>query len=193
MDMRDKKVTFIVQAAVIAALYVVLTFVANALGLASHTIQVRFSEALCILPVFTPAAIPGLWIGCLLANLLTGAVIYDVIFGSIATLIGAFFTYKLRNTGKWTAPIPPIVSNIVIVPLVLRYGYGINLPIPFMMLTVGAGEFISAGVIGMILLGALSKYKNVLFHHALPFFSRAPRVPKKLPKNKKDKVFPSGE
>ena len=82
--MRDKKVTFIVQAAVIAALYVVLTFVANALGLASHTIQVRFSEALCILPVFTPAAIPGLWIGCLLANLLTGAVIYDVIFGSIA-------------------------------------------------------------------------------------------------------------
>ena len=75
--MRDKKVTFIVQAAVIAALYVVLTFVANALGLASHTIQVRFSEALCILPVFTPAAIPGLWIGCLLANLLTGAVIYD--------------------------------------------------------------------------------------------------------------------
>ena len=85
MDMRDKKVTFIVQAAVIAALYVVLTFVANALGLASHTIQVRFSEALCILPVFTPAAIPGLWIGCLLANLLTGAVIYDVIFGSIAS------------------------------------------------------------------------------------------------------------
>ena len=68
--MRDKKVTFIVQAAVIAALYVVLTFVANALGLASHTIQVRFSEALCILPVFTPAAIPGLWIGCLLADLL---------------------------------------------------------------------------------------------------------------------------
>ena len=99
-----------------------------------------------------------------LANLLGGAIPVDIIFGSIATLIGAFFTYKLRNTGKWTAPIPPIVSNIVIVPLVLRYGYGINLPIPFMMLTVGAGEFISAGVIGMILLGALSKYKNVLFH-----------------------------
>ena len=95
--MRDKKVTFIVQAAVIAALYVVLTFVANALGLASHTIQVRFSEALCILPVFTPAAIPGLWIGCLLANLLTGAVIYDVIFGSIATLLAAVCTYLLRN------------------------------------------------------------------------------------------------
>lgn len=102
--------------------------------------------------------------GCIIANLLGGAIPVDIIFGSIATLIGAFFTYKLRNTSRWTAPIPPIVSNIVIVPLVLRYGYGINLPIPFMMLTVGAGEFISAGVIGMILLGALSKYKNVLFH-----------------------------
>lgn len=108
MDMRDKKVTFIVQAAVIAALYVVLTFVANALGLASHTIQVRFSEALCILPVFTPAAIPGLWIGCLLANLLTGAVIYDVIFGSIATLLAAVCTYLLRNH-KIACTFPPVI------------------------------------------------------------------------------------
>lgn len=99
--MRDKKVTFIVQAAVIAALYVVLTFVANALGLASHTIQVRFSEALCILPVFTPAAIPGLWIGCLLANLLTGAVIYDVIFGSIATLLAQ---HLQARSGSLPAP-----------------------------------------------------------------------------------------
>ena len=162
--MRNKKVLFAVQAAMIAALYVVLTYITNLLGLASGTIQVRFSEALCILPVFTPAAIPGLFIGCLISNLITGGIIWDIIFGSIATLIGAFFTYKLRASGKWTAPIPPVVSNIVIVPLVLRYGYGINLPIPFMMLTVGAGEFISAGVIGMILLGALSKYKNVLFH-----------------------------
>ena len=109
--MRDKKVTFIVQAAVIAALYVVLTFVANALGLASHTIQVRFSEALCILPVFTPAAIPGLWIGCLLANLLTGAVIYDVIFGSIATLLAAVCTYLLRNH-KIACTFPPVIFNM---------------------------------------------------------------------------------
>ena len=161
--MRNKKVLFLTQAAVIAAIYVVLTIFISAFNLASGAIQVRISEALTILPFFTPAAIPGLWIGCLLANLLTGAVIYDVIFGSIATLIGAFFTYKLRNTGKWTAPIPPIISNIVIVPLVLRYGYGINLPIPFMMLTVGLGEVISCGVLGMILYTALNKYKGVLF------------------------------
>ena len=160
--MKNKGTHFLVQGAAIAAVYVVLTLVFAPLSFGE--VQIRFSEALTVLPFFTPAAIPGLFVGCIIANLLGGAIPVDIIFGSIATLIGAFFTYKLRNTGKWTAPIPPIVSNIVIVPLVLRYGYGINLPIPFMMLTVGAGEFISAGVIGMILLGALSKYKNVLFH-----------------------------
>ena len=159
---RDDYCDGLVQGAAIAAVYVVLTLVFAPLSFGE--VQIRFSEALTVLPFFTPAAIPGLFVGCIIANLLGGAIPVDIIFGSIATLIGAFFTYKLRNAGKWTAPIPPIVSNIVIVPLVLRYGYGINLPIPFMMLTVGAGEFISAGVIGMILLGALSKYKNVLFH-----------------------------
>ena len=87
--MRNKKVLFAVQAAMIAALYVVLTYITNLLGLASGTIQVRFSEALCILPVFTPAAIPGLFIGCLISNLITGGIIWDIIFGSIATLLGA--------------------------------------------------------------------------------------------------------
>ena len=70
--MRDKKVIYITQAGVIAALYVVLTLMANALGLANYAIQVRFSEALTILPFFTPAAIPGLFVGCLLSNILTG-------------------------------------------------------------------------------------------------------------------------
>lgn len=168
--MRDKKVTFIVQAAVIAALYVVLTFVANALGLASHTIQVRFSEALCILPVFTPAAIPGLWIGCLLANLLTGAVIYDVIFGSIATLLAAVCTYLLRNH-KIACRFPPVIFNMIIVPFVLVYAYGIpavyfhgvNVTIPFNSITVGIGEVISVCVLGSILMRVLAKYRNVMF------------------------------
>ena len=95
--MRNKKVLFITQAALIAAIYVVLTMFINAFNLASGNIQVRISEALCILPFFTPAAIPGLWIGCLLANLLTGAAIYDIVFGSLATLIGAIGTYLLRK------------------------------------------------------------------------------------------------
>ena len=95
--MRNKKVLFITQAAVIAALYVVLTQFANMLGLANGAIQVRFSEALTILPFFTPAAIPGLAIGCFLSNVLTGCALYDIIFGTIATLIGAVGTYLLRR------------------------------------------------------------------------------------------------
>ena len=126
----------------IAALYVVLTFIANALGLANYAIQVRFSEALTILPYFTSAAIPGLTIGCLLSNWLTGCALTDIIFGTAATLIGALLTYALRRF-KWLAPLPPIAANTIIGPWVLRYAYGIDDAIPFLMLTVGYGELIS--------------------------------------------------
>ena len=152
--MKNKSTQFIAQAAVIAAIYVVLTMVFAPFSF--REVQVRISEALTILPVFTPAAIPGLFIGCLLANFMGGSIILDVIFGSIATLIGAVFTYRLRNN-KWLAPLPPIIANTVIVPFVLFYGYGVNLPIPLMMLTVGIGEVISCGVLGLILHTALSK------------------------------------
>ncbi len=158
-------VTTIVQAAMIAALYVVLTILANALGLANYAIQVRFSEALTILPYFTPAAVPGLFIGCLISNILTGCAIPDIIFGSLATLVGAIFTYKLRRH-KWLAPIPPIVANMIVVPLVLLYAYGIR-PLWFSFLTVTIGEVISCGVLGMLLLFALEKYKGHLFGNAM--------------------------
>mgnify|MGYP000955888691 CR=1 FL=1 len=161
--MKNQKTIKLTQAAVIAALYVVLTLLANALGLANYAIQVRFSEALTILPFFTPAAIPGLFVGCIIANLFGGAIPVDIIFGSIATLIGAVFTYRLRSCNRFLAPIPPIVSNAVIVPFVLHFGYGVNLPIPLMMLTVGIGEVVSCGVVGLILQTALLKYKNVIF------------------------------
>ena len=150
-----------VQAAMIAALYVVLTFLANAFGLANYAIQVRFSEALTILPYFTPAAIPGLFIGCLISNTLTGCALPDIIFGSLATLIGAVFTYRLRQH-KWMAPIPPIVANMIIVPFVLLYAYGIR-PLWFSFLTVTAGEIISCGLLGMLLLFTLEKYKTHIF------------------------------
>lgn len=149
------------QAAMIAAIYVVLTYVFAPFSFGE--VQVRISEALTILPVFTPAAIPGLFIGCLIGNILGGAILPDIIFGSIATLIGAFFTWKLREKSPYLAPIPPIVANILIVPFVLRYGYGVALPIPFMMLTVGIGEVVSCGILGMIVYFALKKYRNVVF------------------------------
>lgn len=155
-----KKTKKITQAAIIASLYVVLTFIANTLGLASGAVQVRLSEALTILPFFTPAAIPGLFIGCLISNILVGGVIWDIIFGSLATLIGAVGTYFLRKF-KWLSPIPPILSNTVIVPLVLIYAYGVPDALPYLMFTVGAGEVISAGFLGMILLKSLEKHKDI--------------------------------
>ena len=123
----------------------------------------RVSEALTILPAFTPAAVPGLFIGCLLANLLGGAAVPDVIFGSLATLIGAFFTWKLRNKHPFLAPVPPILSNMLIIPFVLRYAYGVPMAIPLMMLTVGFGEVLSCGVLGMLLYYVLKKSQKQLF------------------------------
>ncbi len=160
--MKNKNILFICQAAMIAALYVVLTFIANAFGLANYAIQVRFSEALTILPYFTPAAIPGLTIGCLLSNWLTGCVLTDIIFGTIATLIGALLTYALRRF-KWLAPLPPIAANTIIVPWVLRYAYDVKDAIPFLMLTVGCGELISAGIAGMFLLFSLEQFNKNIF------------------------------
>ena len=159
--MKNKNVLFTTQAAMIAAIYVVLTILFRPFSFGE--IQVRIAEALTILPVFTPAAVPGLFIGCLIGNIIGGSVLSDIIFGSLATLIGAIFTYFLRNKTPFLIPLPPIISNTVIIPYVLRYAYGITLPIPFMMLTVGIGEILSCGVLGMILYFALYKYKNHIF------------------------------
>ncbi|MFR7992455.1 MAG: QueT transporter family protein [Lachnospiraceae bacterium] len=152
---------YITTAAMIAALYVVLTMIANALGLASQAIQLRFSEALTVLPYFTAAAVPGLAVGCLLSNVLAGGVIIDVIFGTIATLLGALGTYALRKY-KYAAPLPPIIANTLIIPFVLKYGYHID-ELWYSFLTVGAGELLSCGVLGLLLLTILQKYKKFLF------------------------------
>ena len=157
----NQKVLFIDHAALIAALYVVLTLLANTLGLANYAVQIRFSEALTILPFFTPAAIPGLCIGCLLANIITGCALPDIIFGTAATLLGAVFTYMLRRY-KWLAPLPPIVANTLIVPFILLYAYGLK-PLWLSFLTVGLGELLSCGVLGMLLLNLLNRYRRQLF------------------------------
>ena len=157
----SQKSSFMTHAAMIAAIYVVLTYIFAPISFGD--IQVRIAEALTILPIFTPAAIPGLFVGCLIGNITGGAILPDIIFGSLATLIGAVFTYLLRKKSQFLCVLPPIVSNIVIVPLVLKLGYGINLPLPFLMLTIGIGEVISCGVLGLILYYALRKYRKVIF------------------------------
>lgn len=160
--MRSRRVKYITQAAMIAAVYVVLTLFISAFNLASGAIQIRISEALTVLPAFTPAAIPGLFIGCLISNLLSGGMLLDVIFGSLATLLGACGTYLLRKW-KWVVSVPPILSNALIVPFVLAYVYHIPGGVPYFMVTVGIGQILSCGVLGMIVYRILAKYRNVIF------------------------------
>lgn len=148
------------KAAVIAALYVVLTYVFA--WCASGAVQVRVAEALTILPMFTAAAVPGLAIGCLIANLLTGCALWDVVFGTLATLLGAIGTHLLRKRG-FLAMVPPILANTLIVPWVLHFVYGDAWPIWLLMLTVGAGEMISCGGLGGLLMVTLKKYPIKLF------------------------------
>ena len=143
--MKTKK---IVKAGIIAAIYVCLTYIGA--PFASGVVQVRLSEALCVLPVFTPYAIPGVFVGCIIANLLTGAVVWDIVFGSLATLIGALGTYFLRKN-RLLALLPPIIANMIIVPFVLSYAYHIEGAIWWFMVTVGAGEVVSVGILGGIL------------------------------------------
>ena len=153
---QTKRTLFVCRAAIIAALYVALTYVSRLLGLDSGMIQLRISEMLCILPIFTPAAIPGLYVGCLCANLLTGAHWLDILIGPVATLIGALGTYALRKL-PYLAPAPAVLANALIVPFVLAYGYGVEEAIPFMMFTVGVGELLSVYGFGLVLYFALKK------------------------------------
>ena len=155
--MKNKqKIRNIAVGAVIAALYVVLTYLANMLGLASGAIQVRLSEILTVMPVFTFSAVPGLFIGCLIANILTGCALWDIVFGSLATLIGALGTYFLRKH-KLLAVLPPILANAIIVPFVLLFVYSLEGTYFYFFATVGIGEVISCGVFGTILLKSLEK------------------------------------
>ena len=156
--MNKKKTLEITIGGAIAALYVVLTVLAAQFNLASGAIQVRISEALTIMPVFTAAAVPGLTVGCVLANLLTGCAAWDVVFGSLATLIGAVGTRMLKNK-PLLAWIPPVVSNAVIVPIVLQQVYGVPDALWFLVLTVGAGELISCGLLGLLLYSGINRTK----------------------------------
>ena len=140
---------FVAKAGIIAALYIVLAMLSTALGISSGPVQLRLSEMLSILAFFTPAAIPGLTLGCLISNVLSGCVIWDIIFGSIATLLGAIGTWLLKKN-RFLSLIPPILSNTIIVPLILSYAYGIKTALPLLMLSIFVSEFISAGILGHI-------------------------------------------
>ena len=157
--MQNKKSTlWLTQGAIIAAMYVALTIVF--VPISYGAIQLRIAEVLTILPMFTSSAIPGLFIGCVLANLLGGAVLLDVVFGSLATLIGAALGWMLRKN-RWLVPIPAVLANALIIPFVLRYGYAVDMPLWLMMLTVGAGEVGGCYILGELLASVLLKRKDI--------------------------------
>ena len=158
----SRRLIYICQAGLIAALYTVLTVAIGAFGLANGAIQLRVSEALCVLPFFTPAAIPGLTFGCLISNLWTGCIWQDVVFGSVATLLGAVGARLLRRW-VWSIPLPTVLANVLIVSPVLAYGYHAEGGIPFLMLTVGVGEILSAYVLGLLLFVWLKKHARGIF------------------------------
>ncbi len=149
-------------AAVIAALYVALTYVSMFMGLDKNAIQIRFSEALCVLAFITPAAIPGMTVGCLLANILTGCAPLDIVFGTIGTLVGSAGAYMIGRSknsklSRWLCTVPNIIANTVIVTLVCYYCYTAPSAqrtdvLIFYAVTVLIGEIISSGVLGTALL-----------------------------------------
>ena len=148
---------YLAKAGIIGALYAVLTIVLAPISFGMF--QCRIAEALCVLPCLSGAAVPGLFLGCLAANLITGAPVYDVIFGSIATLLGAWGTLLLsrRKVSKFLLPLPTVLCNAVIVGLVLRYAYQVEAPLALIMLLVGAGEAVACYLLGLPLLKLLQQ------------------------------------
>jgi len=150
------RITRLCLAAIIAALYVALTMLSATLGLASNPIQLRISEALCILPYFTPAAIPGVTVGCLISNIILSGNILDIVFGTLATLIGAVGARLLRKS-KWLVALPTVAANTLILPFVLKYMFALSESVIFFVITIFIGEFLSAGLMGTALLLVIEK------------------------------------
>lgn len=154
-----KNTEYLTHASLIAALYVTLTLISNLAGLANGAIQLRLSEMLTILPIFTQAALPGLAVGCALANLITGCALWDIVFGTLATVIGAIGTYYIGRKYPYAGPLFPIAANALIVPKVLQIVYGAEGSYWYFMLTVGIGEILSCGVLGILLYRILLRAK----------------------------------
>ncbi len=147
---------YITEGAIIAALYVILTYISMVFGIDKGFIQCRLSEALAVLPCIMPSAVPGLFVGCIISNLLTGCAIWDVIFGSLATLAAALVTSRLTRL-PYLSSLPSIIANTASIPLILVYVYGIGAALPAVMLSVFVGELISSGILGTLLLIYIKK------------------------------------
>ena len=152
-----KKTVFLVQAALIAAIYTAITLAFAPISYGQ--IQVRVSEALTVLPTFTPAAIPGLFVGCIISNIYGGGGIIDIVFGSLASLLAAAISYKISK--RIFVPLPPVIINGIIIGHILNYIY--NLPLFLTMLWVTIGQSIACYGLGYPLMKFLEKYEKEIF------------------------------
>lgn len=157
----------LVQGALIAAVYAILTLAVA--PIASGLVQCRVSEAMCVLPYFTPAAVPGLFVGCMLANLITGAEFLDILLGSLATLLAAAAArqatkwFRDRRFAKWLIPLPSVVFNAFLVGYVLAYVYEVGVSYWLCVLYVALGQLAACYVLGIPLFLVLDKYKQKIF------------------------------
>ena len=162
MQKNKKHIRLLCEAALIAAIYVILTYLCAAFGMSSGAIQLRLSEALCVLAIFTPAAVPGVALGCFMANLLTGCALWDIVFGSLASLVGMLGCRALKKH-SYLAPVPYALANMIVIPFVVKLVYGAPEALPLIFLTVGIGEIISVFGFGIPLYLVLKKHSNTIF------------------------------
>ena len=153
-----KNTKYLVQAAVIAAIYSALTILL--MPLSYGVMQVRIAEALTILPAFTPAAIPGLFVGCLVANMVGPYGVMDMVCGSTATLLAALGSYRLRNRPN-LVPLPPIIFNGLVIGSMLYYAYSVPVSLPACILWVALGEALACYGLGLPLIKYLNKRKAI--------------------------------
>lgn len=160
----NKQLLFWVQAAIIGSLYAAITLLVAPISFGYNIFQFRVSEALTVLPAFTPAAIPGLFVGCIISNLIGGFGIIDIVFGSMTTLLAAFISYKVRNV-KILVPLPPVILNALIVGSYLYFLYFksefTNVTVWASIAWVGLGQLLACYGLGYPLILVLKKYKNI--------------------------------
>ena len=154
-------VNALTRAAIIAALYAALTLLLAPMSFG--LVQVRVSEALTLLPILLPEAVPALAVGCLIANVLGGCTILDIVFGTLATLLAAVCTRLLRGR-LLPAMLMPVLFNGVIVGTVVHAAYTPSVPLVLCMLSVAAGEAVSCLLIGPMLLRAVKRIPSKMLH-----------------------------
>ena len=150
----DKELRSILQNAIYAAIYVVLCYVFQAFSF--QAIQVRIAEALCVLAIFDKRAAISISIGCFLSNILFSGII-DAVFGTLATFIGLYAIRYIKSNNFFIKMLPTVISNALIIPFVVKFAFGDNMPLLLIGVTVAIGEFISVCIVGYLLYLSLKK------------------------------------